>query len=374
MTLRPFQLERFYAEHEFSVPLQLSASDCETLSVGELLETVGASPPDLLDLRLGYTETRGAPSLREAIAEHYPGRGAQDVLVGNSPQELIYLAVHALVEPGDRVVVMRPCYASLEEVARSRGAEVIPWTARLQGDVWRFDLDELEELLRTPTRLLVTNVPHNPTGFLPSPAEWERLGRLVEASGARWFSDEMYHRLERSPEDALAPAASLVQGAVSLWGLSKSFGLPGLRLGWLVSADADLLTRAEVHKDYLSICANGVSEALGERALRAAGTLLDRSRARIRANADLMAAFTERHQDHVTWTPPQGGPVSLATLTQESAEAHSARIRSEAGVLLVHSTLFGLEDRHLRIGLGRAEFPQALELWERALVIADRGQ
>ena len=87
MTLRPFQLERFYAEHEFSVPLQLSASDCETLSVGVLLETVGASPPDLLDLRLGYTETRGAPSLREAIAEHYPGRAAQDVLVGNSPQE-----------------------------------------------------------------------------------------------------------------------------------------------------------------------------------------------------------------------------------------------------------------------------------------------
>lgn len=367
MPLRPFQLERFYALHEFTTPLQLSASDCESMSVAELLEQTGAEHSALLDLRLGYTETRGAPALRAAIAPHYPGRTADDVLVGNAPQESIYVAMHALLKPGDRVVVMMPCYASLKEVARSIGAEIVPWSARETDTGWRFDLDELEGLLATPTALVVTNAPHNPTGFLPSTEEWSRLAATIEGHGARWFSDEMYRRLERRPEDTLPPAATLVDGAVSLWGLSKSYGLPGLRLGWLVSSDRDLLARAEAHKDYLSICTNAVSEALGALTLRHGEALLTRSRDRIGANLELMRAFAGRHTSWLTWHEPGGGPVGLATLKGESAEAHSERVRIDGSVLLIPSTLFDLDDSHLRIGLGRADFAQALEAWERAL-------
>lgn len=367
MSLRPFRLERFYALHEFTTPLQLSASDCETLTVGELLELTGAEPSDVLDLRLGYTETRGAPDLRAAIATHYPGRGADDVLVGNAPQESIYTAMHALLQPGDRVVVMLPCYASLKEVARSIGAELVPWSARETEEGWRFDLDELEELLSSPTALVITNVPHNPTGFLPTPDEWTRMAGLIEGSGARWFSDEMYRRLERRPEDSLPPAATLVDGAISLWGLSKSYGLPGLRLGWLVSSDHELLDRAEAHKDYLSICTNGVSEALGTQTLLHGEALLARSRACIDANLEHMRAFAERHADLLTWHAPRGGPVGLATLKGESAEAHGERLRRDGRVLVVPATLFDLDDAHLRIGLGRTNFPEALEAWESAL-------
>jgi len=367
MPLRPFRLERFYALHEFTTPLQLSASDCETLTVGELLELTGAEPSAVLDLRMGYTETRGAPDLRAAIATHYPGRSADDVLVGNAPQESIYTAMHALLEPGDRVVVMLPCYASLKEVARSIGAELVPWSARETDEGWRFDLDELEELLVPPTALVITNVPHNPTGFLPTPDEWTRMAGLIEGSGARWFSDEMYRRLEPTPEESLPPAATLVDGAVSLWGLSKSYGLPGLRLGWLVSTDHDLLDRAEAHKDYLSICTNGISEALGALTLRHGEALLARSRACIDANLEHMRAFADRHADLLTWHAPRGGPVGLATLKGESAEAHSERVRVDGRVLVVPATLFDLDDAHLRIGLGRTNFAQALEAWESAL-------
>lgn len=365
MTLQPFRLERYYAEHEFTTPLQLSASDCESVSVGELLELTGADPAAVLDLRLGYTESRGAPSLRAAIAGHYPGLGAEDVLVGNSPQELIYIAMHASLSSRDRVIVMQPCYASLKEVARSLGTEVVAWNARESASGWRFDLDELEELLRVPTALVVTNAPHNPTGFTPSPEEWSRLAGLIEAAGARWFSDEMYHRLERSDGATLPPAATMLPGAVSLWGLSKSYGLPGLRLGWLVSSDRELLGRAEVHKDYLSICSNGVSEVLGELALTRGERLLAKNRERIAASAALMGAFAARNSERVDWHAPTGGPVGLATLKGESAEAHAERVRVDGGVLLVPSTLFDLDDAHLRVGLGRANFAEALEAWER---------
>lgn len=365
--LRPFELERFYAKHEFTTPLQLSASDCESLSAQELLNELGGNVDTFLQTPLGYTETRGSENLRAAIAEHYPGRESSDVLVGNAPQELIYAAMMALVEPGDRVVTMQPCYASLQEVARSQGAEIVPWHGR-QGEAgWTFDLAELEELLSKPTRLLVTNMPHNPTGFLPAAREWAQVAEWVDRCGAHWFSDEMYHRLERGGEDHLAPAASLTERAISLWGLSKSFGLPGLRLGWLVSADRSCIQRIEELKDYLSICTNALSEHLGELVLRSGEEILRRNQQRIAHNATLMRTFSDRHPDQISWQAPLGGPVSLATLLREPALVHSERIRRTAGVLLVPSALFGLEDRHLRIGLGRANFQTALDAWESAL-------
>ena len=123
----------------------------------------------------------------------------------------------------------------------------------------------------------------------------------------------------------------------------------------------------EAHKDYLSICTNAVSETLGELTLRHGEALLARSRDRIDANLELMRAFADEHAGRLTWYDPSGGPVGLVTLKGESAEAHSERVRVEGGVLLVPATLFDLDDAHLRIGLGRADFAQALEAWERVI-------
>src|ERR1700752_641035 len=141
MQLRDFQLERFYAAHEFTTPLQLSASDCESLSVGELLRIGGVEPAELLDLRLGYTETRGAPALRAAIARRYPGCSSDDVLVCNAPEEAIFLTMHALLRPGDRVLVMTPCYQSLKEVAKSIGCEGVEWPLVPTATGWSGDLE-----------------------------------------------------------------------------------------------------------------------------------------------------------------------------------------------------------------------------------------
>jgi aspartate/methionine/tyrosine aminotransferase len=366
MKIREFELERYYARHEFTTPLQLSASDCEALTIEEVLRTGGADPKELLGLQLGYTETKGAPALREAIAPFYADRGPEDVLVFNAPQEAIFLAMHALLEPGDRVVVMTPCYPSLKEVARSIGAEVVEWSLVETASGWSLDLDRLEELLQVETRLLVTNAPHNPTGLLPTPAEWQRIQSLVAGGGVRWFSDEMYRGLEPSPELTLPPAACCLPGAVSLWGMSKSFGLPGLRIGWLVSEDAALLKKIECLKDYTTICSSAPGEVLARIALTAADSFLKRNVNTIRANTELMDAFVHRHREQLTWHRPQAGPVGLARLRGESAVAHAERVRVNGGALLVPATMFDLDDEHLRIGLGRADFAEALERWEAA--------
>ena len=363
--MREFLLERYYARHEFTTPFQLSASDCESLTVAEVLRLSATPESEFLQLALGYTETRGSPALREAIARFYPGCDEGDVLVCNAPEEAIFLSMHALLEPGARVVVQTPCYQSLKEIARGLGCEVVEWPLRETATGWRMDLERLESLL-AGARLLVTNAPHNPTGFQPSQEEWRRTLELCANRGVRWFSDEMYRGLEQEPDQALAPAAVLRADAVTLWGMSKSFGLPGLRIGWLVSRDRELLARVEGHKDYTSICSNAPGEFLARVALGAAGPIFSRNRTRIAENERLLEAFVERHARDLSWLRPKAGPVSLVRLRDGSAQEYAERVRVEGGVLLVPSALFDLDDRYLRVGLGRASFAQALERWEAA--------
>jgi len=367
MEIRQFLLERYYGQYEFTTPRQLSASDCESLSIGELMELAAIPASELFDLRMGYTETRGAPALRDEIAQLYPRCTADDVLVCNAPQEAIFLSMHAMLAPGDRVVVMTPCYQSLKDVAGSIGCEVVEWALVDTERGWRLDLERLDDLLSDETRLLVTNAPHNPTGYLPSRAEWKRIAGLVEERDARWFSDEMYRGLEPVGDLALEPGASCVPGALSLWGTSKSFGCPGLRIGWLACTDAALLTRIEELKDYTSICSNAPGELLARAALLARDELLQRNRERIAAHRTLVDELCVDHADLLRWHAPIAGPVALARIEGETASAHAGRVRTEAGALLVPGKLFDLDDHYLRIGLGRADFPDAIERWRSVL-------
>jgi aspartate/methionine/tyrosine aminotransferase len=368
MSIRPFQLERYLDRYEFTTPLNLSCSACETVSIGELLALAGESLQSLSALRLGYTETQGDPALRESISSFYQEASAGDVIVTNAPEEGIFLAMETLLEPGDRVVVQTPCYQSLIELARHKGCDVQPWTVQESSAGWRLDLDNLDALL-AGARLLVVNFPHNPTGLLPTKEEFHSIFQKAERAGARLFSDEMYRGLEPLPEQRLPAGTDLHPGVVSLWGMSKTFGLPGLRIGWLVTRDADLRERILSFKDYTTICSSAPGELLARIALDAADCLMERGLGLIRDNLALTQSFMETWKQTFRWQDPQAGPVTLARLQTGSAERFCDLAREEAGVLLVPSSVFDFGDRHIRLGLGRASYPQglqALETWLRS--------
>jgi aspartate/methionine/tyrosine aminotransferase len=364
---RPFVLERHFAQYEHALGVMLSSSDCEPITARELLGMAGRSPDELLDLTLSYTEARGAERLRRAVSRWYPGTSADDVLVVNAPQEAVYWAMHALVRPGDRVVVQTPCYQSLRDVPRERGAEVIEWPVVPSGDSFAIDFDRLEALLTEPTALLVTNFPHNPTGVCPTQDEWIALAFLVERSGVRWFNDEMYRGLARDDQRELPSAATEIAGAMSLWGLSKSLNLPGLRLGWLVCRDRPVLAEIERMKDWTSICSNALSERCAEVALEVGPALFTANRARIAENEAALGRFLADRPGAVTWTAPTAGPVSLARVHGMTATELATRARDRASALLVPSSLFDLPDTHVRFGLGRAHFDRWLASLDRAL-------
>ena len=278
MRIEPFRLERYFAKYEFSTRYLLSPSDCESCSLSELLDLASAESRAAWEqLRFGYTDSQGSPALRERIAGLYETVGPEQTVVA-VPEEAIFILMHALLEPGDRVVVLTPAYQSLHEVARSCGCEVVCVPLSVAGDRWELDLDRLNEAVTPATRLLVVNFPHNPTGYLPSRRDFDALVEMARKHGAWVLSDEMYRLLEHDTSLRLPAACDVYEKGISLSGLSKAFGLPGLRVGWLATRDETVIHRSLNIKDYTTICNSAPSEVLATMGLDGREHILARNR------------------------------------------------------------------------------------------------
>ncbi|HNS40613.1 MAG TPA: aminotransferase class I/II-fold pyridoxal phosphate-dependent enzyme [Promineifilum sp.] len=365
MEIPPFSTEHYFSLYEFNTPHLLCASDCETMSVGELVQLAGAGAAGLLDLRLGYTEAPGAPPLRAAVAALYDQIAPPQVVMLGAPEEGIYLTMRALLAPGDHVVVLTPAYDSLLNLAEHVSGNISRWAIRPEPGGWSLDLDELERLVTPDTRLVVINFPHNPTGFLPAAAEFDALLSIVRRYGAWLLCDEMYRGLERDPAARLPSAAERYERAIVLSGLSKTYGLPGLRTGWLLIRDATLRDEIINWKHYTTICAAAPSELLATMALSVHETLAARNRQIISGNLAIAEQFFEHWSHFFDWRPPRAGSVALVGLNVSSATDYCHALAHDAGVLLLPGPCLGADDHSVRFGFGRAGFGSALAAYER---------
>lgn len=356
--MRPFALERFLAKHEFSVKHLACASDPDTLRVNDLLALDPGARERLTTLELGYTETRGAPALRRAIAKLYDGLSSDDVLVHTGAQEPIFTFLRSTLSAGDHVIVLTPTYQSLVSLGEDFGAQVSAWPAR-EADDWQPDPDELERLVRPNTKLLIVNTPQNPTGGLLTPERFEAVIRFCEQRGIALFGDEVYRGLEHGGPRLRSVAEASATG-VAIGALAKVYGLSGLRIGWSVSRDRERLAAQERVKDFLSICAAGPSELLATIALEHAELLRARTMATVRRNLELVDTFIARHGGVLSWQRPRAGTTAFVRVLNEPASAFSERVLTKTGVLFAPSTLFDWPDTHVRIGLGRSSLETAL--------------
>jgi aspartate/methionine/tyrosine aminotransferase len=365
MNIGEFKLERYFARYEFKARYLLSSSDCEALSMRELLEM--ADPADLAlweNLRLGYTESNGHPRLRERVSGLYrdvpPG-----LVLTVVPEEGILICLHTLLGQGDHVIVTWPAYQSLYSIPEALGCTVTKWPLKLLSGRWTLDPDFLERNITGRTRLLIVNFPHNPTGYLPTREVYHRIIETAREHGLFVLSDEMYRFLELDPLARLEPAADLYEKAVSLGGLSKAFGLPGLRTGWLAARDPGLLSRFSAWKDYTTICGAAPSEILALMALGARDRLPARCRGIIARNLAAAGAFFSKHPGLFTWIAPQGGSIAFPALDREiSVEAFCRGAVEGKDVMILPGTVFDFEGNHFRVGLGRADLPEVLEVLE----------
>lgn len=366
MRLPPFALERFFARYEFTAEHLLCASDCESMSVADILSMEQGARDRLDALWLGYTDPLGALELRAEISTLYAEISPTDLLVHSGAEEAIFNFMNVTLGPGDHVVVHAPHYQSLGEVARSIGADVSPWRGN-PSEGWSLELDDLKGLLRPDTRLVVVNFPHNPTGFLPTESFLRDLAALSETHGFRVFSDEVYRGLEADVSDRLPAYADLDPRAASLGVMSKTYGLAGLRIGWVASRDAELLARLAAFKDYTTICSSAPAELLATIALKHADTVANRNRAIIRENLDRLDKFFGARADRFDWHRPKAGPIAFPRLLGADVGRFCAELVQRSGVLLLPGTLFGDPTNSFRIGFGRTRLPEALAAFEAAM-------
>lgn len=361
MQINTFELERYFARYEFSARYLMSSSDCEPLSMTELLALADEDSLYMWkSLSLGYTESQGHPILRHEIANLYQGIEETEILE-IVPEEGIFLMAHALLKPGDHIVCTMPGYQSLYEVARSIGCQISAWRP-IEELGWQFALDNLKSLLREDTKLVIANFPHNPTGSLPSKKDFFGLTTLIQEHGTYFFCDEMYRLLELEDGTTLPAACETYEKAISLTGLSKVFGLPGLRMGWLASKDKEFMERVIQLKDYTTICGSAPSEILAIMALRNRDTIIKKQIDRVRKNLMEFKIFLDEQQGIFDFQPPKGSSVCFPKLLlSQNSYDFCEQVVKETGIMLAPSRMFQYGDQHIRIGLGRENFPKVLD-------------
>ena len=366
MEIAPFKLERYFAKYEFSTEYLLCSSDCEAMTLEELLRLEPGAEDGLKQHWLGYTESTGAPELRNVICQIYNSIEPDEVLVHTGAEEAIYLFMHAMLRPGDHVVVHWPCYQSLMEVARSIGCEVSPWVAKEEND-WNPGIEELQRLLRPNTKAIILNTPHNPTGFLMPRNEFEAVSALVREQGALLFSDEVYRESEYDPETRLPAACDLGEHTISLGVTSKTYGLAGLRIGWIATHNREAYDRMAALKDYTTICNSAPSEFLATVALRNRNKLVERNVGIIRSSLEAVDEFLGRHADLFSWIPPRAGSMAFPRYLGGSIDVFCDKLVREAGVLLLPGSMYDEHENHFRLGLGRRNLPEAIARLEQYL-------
>jgi aspartate/methionine/tyrosine aminotransferase len=370
--MREFALEAYFARWEGAVRHNLAASECEPLGLTDLLAMANdADRSRWNDLALGYGDPLGAVWLREQIAGLYQTVAADGVLCFAGAQEGIYCAMHALLGASDHAIVVTPNYQSAETVPVSLCAVTGVALDPAQG--WTLDIDAVAAAIRPNTRLVSINFPNNPTGKILERDRFDALIALCRNHGLWLFSDEVYRLIERDPASRLPQAVDVYERGLSLNVMSKAYGLPGLRIGWIGCRDTAVLQRMERLKHYLSICNAAPSEVLAKIALAAGERILARNRTIATGNLALVQNVFSAFPGLLDWHVPEGGITGYPRYRgTEGVERFAARLMQEEGVLVLPSSVYRSElmdtpaDR-FRLGFGRTRMADGLAAMARVL-------
>ncbi|MFS8049779.1 aminotransferase class I/II-fold pyridoxal phosphate-dependent enzyme [Rhizobium sp. BR 314] len=363
--LPDFKLETYFSKWEFSARYHMTASDAQSMTMAELLSMATTEQRQAHEnLWLGYTETFGGPELRDTIAGLYETMCRADILCFAGAEEGIYIAMHALLDKSDHAIVVTPNYQSSETIPLSICD--VSAVALNSEDDWSLDIDAVKAAIRPSTKLISINFPHNPTGKVLERERFDALVDLCRRHGIWLFSDEVYRGLTVEGRDILPAAADVYERGLSLGVMSKAYGLPGLRIGWLACRDHEVLSKMERMKHYLSICNSGPSESLAQIALLNADRILERNNKLIASNLVKLKSFFAEFEHLFDWYTPDGGCVGYPRYRgEDGVESFAQDLVEQSGVLLLpaslyHSDLNVTPTDRFRIGFGRANIDEGI--------------
>lgn len=366
--MRNFELEVFFSKWEFKAKYHLTASDMESMTLKELLGMASPKDREAYDnLWLGYTETYGLPALRQEIASTYDQVKEDNILCFTGAEEGIYAAMRSMLTVLDHAIVIVPNYQAAETLPMSI-CDVTGIALKAENN-WELDIDEIMGALRPNTKLISINFPNNPTGKIISKDQLESLVDIARAFGIYIFSDEVYRGLELDESKRLPQIADIYEKGLSLNVMSKAYGLPGLRIGWIASQDKEILATIERYKHFLTICNSAPSEILSVIALKNRDKLLKRNRNLISDNLDKLDKFFAEFPYLFEWKRPDGGAVGYPKyLGRKPCEEFCEDLLNETGVLLLPPSIYTSEllptpEDHFRIGFGRSGMDEMLDVF-----------
>ncbi|MFC4587076.1 capreomycidine synthase [Sphaerisporangium corydalis] len=346
--IAPALLEDWLRDRYFELPIDISSSGVQDYSVGQLRDILGITARDLDEVQFRDSPSVGCLPLRQAIADRFGDGGPETVMVTHGSTEALFLALAALVSPGDEIVVLQPVYHSLHAIAETLGARLRVWRLDPE-DGFTPDLDRFRDLLNERTKAVLVNFPHNPTGTTLSAAAYEEFLDLIARHDCHLLWDGAFTELVYDGPPLPDPRERL-ERAVSVGTLSKAYGLPGMRVGWCM-APAGLLTTMVKVRDYVSIATSPLAEFLATAVLRDGDRIAGRRLRQAAANREVLRAWALEDPEHIDLPVPLGG-VSAFPAVRGVADVREICGDLEAhGVLVVPGFCFGYPDR-MRIGFG----------------------
>ena len=338
----------------------LSASAGEPLAGDELRSLEPGVAEGMLDHSLDYPRRHGSAALVAAIASRYKDIDEDGVAVTSGLDDALGLLFPALVNPGERVVVLTPSYPPHLLLPKACGAEVVPWAARAEND-WVPDLDELRQLIEPQTRMVLATFPQNPTGFMPDMDYVEKLVALLRERNITLVSDEIYSGLPHEDARGVNKLADHYEHAVSMHGLSKTYGLPGLRVGWIVSRDRDVMAQVRKKRELFNCYIAPPVDFLAQLALRHESKILSRNAEMVQTNLDTAKRFFAQHDNLFRWRAPSAGVLSFPRwLGPGGTAALSQQLLEQVSLAFAPSYCFGAGDDHFRLSVSRRSFEAAL--------------
>ena len=374
MNFIPFQLEQWQSEYEQEVAFNLADSGVQPVTLQELVDD-STVRQRLLNLPIHYPPVNGTPALRQTIADLYSTDPA-NVLVTVGGSEANAIAVHSLLGPGDHIVVMEPGYRQVWGMAHNLGCKVTPYRLRAEKENWRFDFDELEASVTPDTRLIAVTNPNNPTGKILTPAEMEKIVGIAARNGAWILADEVYRGSERLTDAETSSFFGRYDRVIAVNSMSKSYGLSGLRIGWIAAPSRTVQDIWRRH-EYAVISAGAVDMLLAEIALgeQHRSQLLQRTRRFIREGYARLEHWVRENSSVVSIVPPESTALAFVGYQLDAPSVAVAHAIRQAGVLVAPGAYFGAEG-HLRIthGLNSDYLQKALAIVASVLQQLQRGQ
>lgn len=349
MNIAPALLEHWMRQYYFDTDIDIGSSGVESFSMSELRKLLSIRQKDLDQVAFNDSRTLGDPGLRDAIADRWANRNPDRVMVTHGSSEAIFLAMNALLHPGDEVITVFPCYQQLFAMAKSNGCKLKYWSLDFeQGFVP--DIERLKSVISRRTRMVVLNFPNNPTGISLAPEQQKEMVDIVAEAGSYLVWDgaftEMTH--DRPP---LPDPGTWYDRTITLGTLSKGYGLPGLRVGWCIAAP-DILERFVNLRDYMTLHLSPLIELIAERVVRKSHILLRTRMKQASSNLNVLANWVESHREFVDWAPPHGGVCAFLRMPSVGdVEAFCHRFAREYQALLVPGTCFNCPG-FVRLGFG----------------------